>query len=154
MTIGALARAAEVGVETVRFYEREGLLAQPRRPGRGFRHYTSEAVSQVRFIRRAKTLGFTLDEIRELLALRSKPGTPCTAVREQARAKLSAIEDKIQELQRLREALASLADACAGDVAVRDCSILSSLEGGSGARTTSLPPAPARAASRGGHQDR
>lgn len=128
MTIGTLAKLAGVGVETVRFYEREGLLQQPHRPGRGFRRYTPETVRRVRFIRRAKALGFTLDEIRDLLTLRSQPGAPCSAVREQAQAKARSIDEKIRELQKLRDAVSSLVDACAGDAAVVECSILGALE--------------------------
>ena len=129
MTIGSLARLAEVGVETVRFYEREGLLAQPRRPGRGYRVYPPEALERVRFIRRSRAMGFSLDEIRELLALRARPGVPCGRVREQALAKVADIDRKLEELRRLREAIATLAHACSGDRTMQHCSILHMLEG-------------------------
>ncbi len=129
MTIGVLARLAGVGVETVRFYEREGLLPQPRRPGRGYRVYPPEALERVRFIRRSKDMGFALDEIRELLALRARPGVPCGAVREQALAKVADIDRKLEELHRLREAIATLAHACSGDMPMQRCSILHLLEG-------------------------
>lgn len=128
VTIGVLARLTDVGVETLRFYEREGLLAQPHRPSRGYRHYPPEAVAQVRFIRRAKALGFTLEEIRELLALRAQPGVACGAVREQALAKVADIDRKLQELGQLREAVAALAQACRGDMPMRQCSILEALD--------------------------
>jgi MerR family copper efflux transcriptional regulator len=137
MTIGSLAREAQVGVETIRFYEREGLLAQPRRPGRGYRVYPPEALERVRFIRRSKAMGFTLDEIRELLALRARPGVPCGVVREQALAKVADIDRKLAELHRLREAIATLAHTCSGDTTMQHCSILTMLEG---EPATSPPP--------------
>ncbi|MCH8048022.1 MAG: MerR family transcriptional regulator, partial [Planctomycetes bacterium] len=77
LTIGQLARRAEVGVETVRFYEREGLLEEPARRPSGYRQYDEGVVDRLRFIRRAKQLGFTLKEIRELLSLRLDPATTC-----------------------------------------------------------------------------
>ncbi len=129
MTIGALAREAQVGVETIRFYEREGLLAQPRRPGRGYRVYPPEALERARFIRRSKAMGFTLDEIRELLALRARPGVLCGVVREQALAKVADIERKLEDLNRLREAIVTLAHACSGTTSMQHCSILNTLEG-------------------------
>lgn len=129
MTIGALARLAEVGVETVRFYEREGLLAQPHRPDRGYRVYPPEALERVRFIRRAKAMGFTLHEIRELLALQARSGIPCGVVREQALAKVADIDRKISELHRLREAISTLAHTCPGDTTMQHCPILGTLQG-------------------------
>ncbi|RYZ17132.1 MAG: heavy metal-responsive transcriptional regulator [Myxococcaceae bacterium] len=129
LTIGTLARLGGIGVETVRFYERQGLLVQPRRPARGYRLYSPEALDQIRFIRRSKALGFTLDEIRDLLALRAQPGVPCRVVRVQAQAKVADIDRKMAELARLREAVASLAQACTGDMPMQQCSILSALEG-------------------------
>ena len=91
LTIGQLARQAAVGVETIRFYEREGLLAEPERRPSGYRQYPAEVVRRVRFIRHAKELGFTLKEIQELLELRVDPVSSCADVRRHARAKIADI---------------------------------------------------------------
>lgn len=128
-TIGELAAASGVGVETVRFYERQGLLVQPAKPSQGYRRYSPETVKELEFIRRAKLVGFALDEIRELLALRARRGAPCTAVRERAMAKREAIDAKIAELQQLRAAVEELVSVCTGAVAVEQCSILGALDG-------------------------
>src|ERR1041384_5413921 len=95
LTIGEVARRAGVGVETVRFYERQGLLAEPPRRGSGYRQYDQEAVAVLRFIRRAKELGFTLREIKGLLALRLDASATRAEVRKQAEAKLADIEARI-----------------------------------------------------------
>lgn len=128
-TIGALAAAAGVSVETVRFYERQKLLERPSKPRQGYRRYPAETLKRVEFIRRAKAVGFTLDEIRELLELRARPGAPCRTVREHALAKRVAIDAKIHELERLSDAVQELVDVCTGAVAVEHCSILGALEG-------------------------
>src|SRR4051794_20492053 len=112
LTIGQLARRAGVGVETVRFYERQGLLEEPDRRASGYRQYPEEVVARLRFIRRAKDLGFTLGEIKELLALRLDPGATRADVRRQAEDKLAAIAAKIHDLQRMQAALRRLTDAC------------------------------------------
>jgi len=127
LTIGAVARRAGVGVETVRFYERRGLLRRPARPGTGFRTYPEETVARLRFIRQAQVLGFTLKEIGDLLALRVAPGTDCAAVRTRAAAKLADVEGRLAELERIRGALAKLVAACPGSGAVATCTILGSL---------------------------
>jgi Hg(II)-responsive transcriptional regulator len=127
LTIGALARRAGVGVETVRFYERRGLVRRPPRPGSGFRAYPEETVARLRFIRQAQALGFTLKEIADLLALRVAPGTDCAAVRARAAAKLADVEGRLVELERIRGALAKLVAACPGSGAVAACTILGSL---------------------------
>lgn len=128
-TIGELAAASGVGVETVRFYERQGLLARPTKPARGYRRYPREALKEIEFIRRAKLVGFTLDEIRELLALRARRGAGCKAVRERALAKRDAIDAKLAELHQLRAAVDQLVSVCTGAVAVEQCSILGALDG-------------------------
>ena len=96
LTIGALARAAEVGVETIRFYERRGLLAEPPRTAAGYRQYPVNTVDRLRFIRRAQRLGFTLSEISELLELRVDEVAACGTVEVRARDKLADIEGKIE----------------------------------------------------------
>ena len=127
VTIGQLARAAGVGVETVRFYEREGLLAAPPRRRSGYRQYPREAIARVRFIRRAKDLGFTLKEITELLELRIDPEKSCADVRALAKAKIADVEAKIEHLTRIKVALEALARACRGRGPTSDCPILDAI---------------------------
>jgi len=128
-TIGELASAAGIGVETVRFYERQGLLVRPSKPMHGYRHYPAETLKRIEFIRRAKAVGFSLDEIGELLALRARPGSPCKTVRARALAKRDAIDAKLRELEALRCAVQELVEVCTGTVAVEQCSILGALDG-------------------------
>lgn len=127
LTIGALADRAGVGVETIRFYERKGLVRRPPRPGTGFRVYAEDAVGRIRFIRRAQALGFTLQEIGGLLALRVTPGTDCAAVRARAVSKLAIVEARLAELERIRGALTKLIAACPGRGALAACTILEAL---------------------------
>lgn len=135
LTIGQIARQAGIGIETVRFYERRGLLAGPARTASGYRQYTVDAVVRLQFIRRAKELGFTLKEIGELLALRVDVETSCAEVKGRANAKISGIEAKIDDLQRMREVLAKLVISCGGSGPVSVCPILDALDKG-------VPPAP------------
>ena len=107
-TIAGIARRAGVGVETVRFYERQGLIAQPPRGVSGYRRYPEETVARLRFIRRAKALGFSLREIRELLSLRVDPMGRSGEVKARAQAKIADIEEKIRALiQHKRDTCAS-----------------------------------------------
>ena len=126
-TVGQVAKRAGVGVETVRFYERQGLLAEPQRMASGYRQYGDEAVVVLRFIRRAKELGFTLNEIKGLLALRLDGAATRSDVRTQALAKVDGIEAKIRDLQRMRDALAGLIVTCHGDGSAAGCPILEAL---------------------------
>lgn len=112
MRIGELAKAAGVGVETIRYYERCGLLPAPARGAGGYRSYGAQDLSRVRFIRRAKTLGFGLDEIGELLALREDEATPCAEVARRAHDKLADLGRRIEQLAAIQHALARLAAAC------------------------------------------
>ncbi len=128
LTIGEVARRAGVGVETVRFYERQGLLAEPARKASGYRQYTEDVVARLCFIRRAKELGFSLKEIAELFALRLDPATTCADVKRQAEAKLADIEAKIRDLQRMETTLRNLTASCRGRGAASGCSILESLD--------------------------
>ena len=131
MTIGRAAREAGVGVETLRFYERQGLIERPARPaGGGFRRYPEEAVRRVRFIRQAREAGFSLREVKELLALRADPGADCAKVRERAEAKREEVARKMARLHAVREALEGLIRACPGSGPVRACSILGAFESG------------------------
>jgi MerR family copper efflux transcriptional regulator len=127
-TIGSVARRAGVGVETVRFYERQGLITQPARGASGYRQYPEETVVRLRFIQRAKALGFSLREIRELLSLRIDPTGHSGAVKARAQAKIADIEEKIRTLRRMKETLARLSAACDGCAPVRACPILDALE--------------------------
>lgn len=127
-TIGQVARLAGVGVETVRFYEREGLLAQPARPISGYRDYPDEAVARLHFIQRAKALGFSLKEIRELLHLSGEPTSSCAEVKQQAEAKMDEIEGKIADLLQIKRTLAEVAKKCNGDGSHACCPILEVLE--------------------------
>jgi MerR family copper efflux transcriptional regulator len=127
LSIGAVARSAGVSVQAVRYYERIGLLPRPARASSGYRKYDGDTISRLRFVRRAAELGFTLAEIRELLALRARDGAPCKSVFARAEGKLQAIERKLVELTQLRDAVASLVRACSGDRAVEHCSILAAL---------------------------
>ncbi len=129
LTIGQVARQAGVGVETIRFYEREGLLAEPPRTAAGYRQYSPAVVARIRFIRRAKELGFSLREIRELLALRVAPGTTCAEVRARAEAKIADIEERIATLERMKFALEGLIASCRTGRPLRQCPILDALEG-------------------------
>jgi Hg(II)-responsive transcriptional regulator len=128
LTIGQVARRAGVGVETVRFYERQGLLAQPARRASGYRQYDEGVVAWLRFIKRAKELGFTLKEIGELLALRLDPDTTCVEIRQRAQAKLTAIEARIRDLQKIRQALLELTASCTGSGPTSACPILETLD--------------------------
>jgi len=127
LTIGKLAHRAGVGIDTVRFYERSGLVRQPPRPASGFRHYPEETVARIRFIRQAQTLGFTLKEISGLLALRVTPGTDCSVVRTRAAEKLGGVVARIAEMERIRGALETLVAACPGSGALARCTILDAL---------------------------
>jgi MerR family copper efflux transcriptional regulator len=129
LRIGEVAKQAGVGVETVRFYEREGLLDEPQRKASGYRQYDEEAVAVLRFIRRAKELGFTLREIKVLLDLRLESSATRADVRAQAKAKVADIEAKIADLQRMRDVLIKLIRKCHGDGAASGCPILGALQG-------------------------
>lgn len=126
-TIGEVARRVGIGVETVRFYEREGLVASPPRSASGYRLFPDEAVDRLRFVRRAKELGFTLDEIRSLLDLRVRPGAACDDVREIAVARLADVEARIADLRRIAEVLGRLVTACDADRDTADCPILDAI---------------------------
>src|SRR5690242_9873930 len=128
LSIGQVAHRAGVGVETIRFYEREGLLEEPPRRASGYRQYSQEAVNQLRFIKRAQQLGFSLREIQELLTLRVDGQTSCEQVQERAAAKLAEVEHKIVELQRMRQALLQVASLCAGEGPSSCCPLLDALE--------------------------
>ncbi len=128
LTIGHLAKEADVNLETVRFYERRGLLAKPQRSASGYRLFPSEAARRLRFIRRAKELGFSLKEIRELLSLRVSRAASCADIRARAEAKITDIQAKIRSLESMEKVLRKLTRACAGSGPVAECPILESLD--------------------------
>ena len=128
LTIGTLAKRAGVGVETVRFYERRGLVRRPARPRTGYRSYPEETVGRIRFILNAQALGFTLQEIIGLLALRLTAGTSCAAVRSRAAAKLADVKQRMADMGRIRVALEKLVAACPGRGALVSCTILENLD--------------------------
>jgi MerR family copper efflux transcriptional regulator len=114
MTIGRVANVAGVSIDTVRFYERQGLLAEPRRNFSGYRNYSEDVLDRLRFIGDAKRLGFTLKEIKELLSLGVKSTTECGPVTRKAEVKLAEMNDEIARLQRLRVTLRKMVEACGG----------------------------------------
>lgn len=126
MTIGRLAKCAGVGVETVRFYQRSGLLETPPQPASGYRKYPPETILRIRFIKRAKSLGFSLKEIRELLELRSECAT-CGDVQARAEAKLKTVTQKIDELTRVRDNLEDLVRQCQSGSDIDACPIIEAL---------------------------
>lgn len=127
-TIGRVAEQAGVGVETVRFYQRRGLIEEPETPDRGFRVYPEETIRRILFIRRAKALGFSLGEIGELLNLRVNPGDNCSAVKAYAEAKIEAIDEKLDSLGHMKNQLERLTAACDSGSATSCCAILDALE--------------------------
>jgi MerR family mercuric resistance operon transcriptional regulator len=128
LTIGHLAKQAGVNLETVRYYERRGLLPRPPRSASGYRLFPTEAVRRLRFIRRAQELGFSLKEIGELLSLRVSRRTTSAAIRARAEAKIADIEAKIRSLESMKKTLRKLTNACAGCGPVAECPILDSLD--------------------------
>lgn len=128
LTIGKLAARAGVGVETIRFYERKGLIQRPPRRSSGYREYPADAVERVLFIRSAKELGFVLKEIAELLSLRIDPKRSCGDVKLRASAKLADIQQKQRALDRMARVLTKLVAACEARRPTRDCPILEALE--------------------------
>jgi MerR family transcriptional regulator, copper efflux regulator len=127
LTIGRAARLAGVGVETICFYERQGLIEQPPRPQSGVRRYSDEVIARIRFIKKAQQLGFTLRETQELLAPRANPEADCSDLRAQAATKLEDVQHKIEQLQQIGTALETLINACPGRGGLEVCSILEAL---------------------------
>jgi Zn(II)-responsive transcriptional regulator len=124
--IGQLAKRTGVPIDTVRHYERIGLLRPAARLASGYRRYGDDELKRLRFIRRAKALGFTLDEIRELLALSA--GRNVQSIRKAASARLADIERRMKELTRIRESLRQLVAACPGHGRAENCPILNALQ--------------------------
>jgi MerR family mercuric resistance operon transcriptional regulator len=129
LTIGRLAKQAGVNLETVRFYERKGLLPRPPRSTSGYRLFPEEAARRLKFIRRAQELGFSLAEIAELLSLRVSRRTTSAEIRARAEAKITDIEAKMRSLESMKKTLRKLTKVCDGCAPIAQCPILESLDG-------------------------
>ena len=129
-TSGQIAKMAGVNVETIRFYERKGLLTAAGRRPSGFRQFSKEAVARIRFIKRAQELGFSLREIQELLALRIDSDAVCADVRKRTEAKVHVIEEKVEDLKRIHSVLLGLLKTCDKSGTTEECPILDALEKG------------------------
>lgn len=129
MTIGKVAKSAGMGIETVRFYEREGLIKPLARTESNYRLYSEDGIVRLRFIKRAKALGFTLKEIKELLFLRVDPDATKQEVKGQVEEKINDIKKRIRDLTKIQKTLEALDAHCDGHGSAEDCSILAALEG-------------------------
>jgi Hg(II)-responsive transcriptional regulator len=138
LKIGQVAKEADVNIDTVRYYERRGLLPPPKRKKSGYRQYLGDTVKRIRFIRHAQELGFSLDEIAELLSLKLDPVAACGNVKKKAEGKIAEIEGKIEMLQKMREALRCLVEMCVENRQVSECPILEALDKGKGAEITKV----------------
>lgn len=130
LTTGQLAEAANVNVETVRYYEKRGLLPRPPRSNSGYRRYDQSSVKRLLFIKHAQELGFSLREIAELLSIQYGTGKKCGAVKKRTEAKIDEVERKIKNLQAIRGALRKLVGACRIDRRASECPILEALDAG------------------------
>ena len=128
LSIGQVAQRAGVGVETIRYYEREGLLEEPPRRASGYRQYSQEVVKRIRFIKRAQTLGFSLKEISELLLLRVNAQTSCEEVKVRTEEKIAEVERKLVALQHMRQALLQVHALCEGLGPTGRCPMLEALD--------------------------
>jgi len=128
LKIGEVAEHGGVSLQTIRYYEREGLLPKPARLASGYRIFPDTAVRRVHFIKRSQELGFSLAEIRELLSLRENADAGAHDMRERARTKMADIEEKIRRLRAMKKALKALAESCPGCGPLSDCPILDALE--------------------------
>jgi len=128
LTIGNLAKLAEVHIETLRYYERQGIVPRPPRTISNYRRYPEDTIRRVRFVKHSRKLGFSLEEIKELLALRGTHGAGCRNVQQRAAAKIKEIEEKIRSLQAMRRSLRNLVEQCKGKAPLTECPILESLD--------------------------
>lgn len=128
LKVGEVAKQAGVSLQTIHYYERRGLLPKPPRTESNYRAYPEDAVLRVRFIKRAQELGFTLNEIKELLSLRAAPRAKCADVLGRAKAKVQEIDEKVATLQRMRRALSKLMEECEGSLPATECPILEALD--------------------------
>jgi MerR family transcriptional regulator, copper efflux regulator len=129
-SIGQLAKSTGIGIEAVRFYERKGLIPKPPRRPSGYRQFPQKTLERLLFIGRAKELGFSLAEIKDLLSLRINKQASCKKVKQRASLKLESIEEKLKTLKRMKKVLKSLIADCDEEAPTSQCPILDSLEGG------------------------
>ena len=129
LSTAKLAKEGGVNVETIRYYERHGLLPKAPRTPSGYRKFSGDYVIRLRFIRHAQELGFTLKEVKELLAIRVKPGSSCADVRRKTEGKVADVDEKIRHLQAIRQALIRMTATCTGRGPLTNCSILEALNG-------------------------
>ena len=129
LTIGRLAKQAGLGIETIRFYERQGLISPPPRTDSNYRIYPEEEVGRLKFIKRAKDLGFTLKEIKELLFMQNDPHATKADIKERTVEKIEDIKKKIRDLSKIQGALEHLAGSCDGHGPLSECPILDALTG-------------------------
>ena len=127
--IGEVASRAGVNKETVRYYEKRNLISEPDRRRSGYRIFTKRHIEQIKFIKRAQELGFTLSEIKELLELRLDGKTSCEQVRKKAESKREEVREKIKDLEGIKNVLADLIESCKADGTTEECVILNALEG-------------------------
>ncbi len=135
LTIGKVAKLAEVNVETIRYYQRRGLLAEPDKPYMGYRRYPVDMVKHIRFIKRAQALGFTLHEVAVLMEL--EEARACGKTRALARDKIHAIDQKLTGLTSMRKALAALVRQCDAGESTKGCPIIRALEQSESSKTAS-----------------
>jgi len=126
MQIGEVAKQVGITVETIRFYEKKGLVDSPLRNESGYRNYSGDVMPHLLFITRAKELGFSLKEIKELIRLQSAPHTTCGEVKTQAISKIADIDQKVEDLQKIRMILAELVSSCPGQGPLSKCPIIGS----------------------------
>ena len=124
-TISKAAKQLNIHIETIRFYERKGLIEQPQKPESGYRHYSIDIINRIRFIKRAQELGFTLKEIINLLSLNDQP---CSQVQDLAEQKLAFVQEKVKDLQRLESALNQMIVQCMNNADEDHCPIIDSLQ--------------------------
>lgn len=128
LSIGQVATAADVNIQTIRYYERRGLFPTAKRTPAGYRQYAADAVARLRFIKHAQDLGFSLNEIEELLGLRVRHGAACDAVERKTRKKIEVVQQRIRDLRRMKRTLERLAASCTARRPTDDCPILGVLE--------------------------
>ena len=128
ITISKLAKKTEVNIQTVRYYERRGLIPEPQRTESGYRQYSYDTILRIRFIKRAQKLGFSLKEISELLSLRVDKNTTCGDFKNIAEVKISEVEKKIRSLNGIKKALTKLVALCSGEGPTSECPIVETLD--------------------------
>ena len=128
MQIGMVAKQCGIGVETVRYYERQGLISEPLRSESGYRQYSEIVLKQIKFVQFSKSVGFSLRDIRELLKLRSNPGEACQKARNKLLDKVDEIQQKITTLEKMKATLIPFIDQCQANGKLSECSVLQTFE--------------------------